>query len=101
MPVTGVYKVFKNTDGTIKTCQSLNIGNLLRSKVIGTGSNHIQDVVLDEAVQGIHTVCEILEAMAGCIYILRIDLVIDRAGQVIEGTQITLLDAVLHSLRRI
>ena len=46
MPVTRIDSCLINTDGAIKVGL---VGNFLGSQIIGTGSNLVQDVVLDEA----------------------------------------------------
>ena len=59
-------------------------------EVAGAGHVAVQDVILHEAAQRVHAVGEILKAMAGSIDILGIDLVVDLACQVVEGTQIAI-----------
>ena len=51
-------------------------------------------MVLNEAAQGVDTVCEILKTVARRVHIIGIYFIIDTAGQVIEGTDVTLLNAV-------
>ena len=91
MPVTGVDTGLVNTDGTFKVRL---VGNLHRREVIGTGSNLVQDMILDKTAQGIDTVSEILKTMTRGIYILRIDRVIEIACQFVKGTEVAFLNTV-------
>ena len=91
MPVARINTCLINTDGTFEVGL---VGNLLRRQVIGTGSNLVQNVVLDETAQGIDTVGEVFKAMARCADIIGINWIIDGAGQIIESTKITLFDAI-------
>ena len=93
MPVTGIDTGLINTNGTFEVGL---VSNLLGCQVVSTGSNLIQNVILYEAVQGVHTVGEVLKAMAGGIHIIGINLVIDGAGQVVETLEVTLLDALFR-----
>ena len=66
-----------------------------RRQVSRTRRVLVQDVVLDEALQRVHAVGQVVETVTGLADILRIDLVVDLAGLLIEGADVTLCNAVL------
>ncbi len=89
MPVARVGERLVNTNGA----HTVEV-HFHRCQVGGTGYIFIQNMVLDETVQGIHAVGQVLEAVARCTDILGVNLVIDLAGLVVEGTDISFGNAV-------
>ena len=95
MPVTGVDECLDNANGAFKVGL---VGNLLGCQVIHACSNFVQNVILDETMQRVDTVLEVLKAVAGGVYIFGIDLIVDRASQLIEVTDVAIVIALLDTV---
>ena len=61
-----------------------------RKQFVSTWHITVHDMVLDKALQRVDTVRQVLKLMSLSFHITRIHRIVDFAGQIIEGTQITI-----------